>query len=88
MASHLSDVNEVRVAFLLVELDLAMAFMDVAHLAKTEERALLSFQNALKAYHIVARSLPKVRPDPEQRRMIKERLAHLRARLDVVGYQV
>jgi hypothetical protein len=51
------------VAFLLIELDLAMTFMGSASATTIEEAAQRDCRHALKAYGVVVRLLPKVSGD-------------------------
>ena len=98
---RLSEANESAVAFLLIEVDTAMTFMDVASATTIEETARHCYQNAVKAYKVVVRLLQSLNMNPWQRQTIEEKLAQskarqdieeklaqLRARLDGAGYQV
>ncbi len=81
------DVNRVGVEFVLTDLDLALTFMDVAECSHIEETVRRNHDNARKAYDAVVYFLEKVMPDPTQREVIDAKLALLRRRLRVAGYQ-
>ena len=75
------------VNFLLVDLDTALTFMDVAHSTHLPETATRNHDNARRAYETVRRLLPRVGADAVQQQTIREKLAYLRTRLETVGQQ-
>jgi hypothetical protein len=84
VANHLFDnggispVNQTGFEFLLLDLDLAMTFLDVAKASKNEETIRRNKNNARRACHSVLNPLEKLTPDAEQRQVINAELAFLK----------
>jgi hypothetical protein len=76
------------VDFLIVDLDTALTFMDVADTTTIDETARRNHKNARKAYDTVLRLLRDLRPTRDQRKIIEDKLMLLRARLEAAGYQM
>jgi hypothetical protein len=74
--------NEIGISFLIVELDTAMTFMDLAASTGVVETARRNRGHARDAYEVVMRLLPRVTPDEAQRGVIARKLAKLKARLE------
>ena len=87
MSERFHDLIETGVEFLLVDLDLAMTFMDVAETSRLEDTKHRSHKNARKAYDAALHLLEKLKPDAGQRRVIDAKLARLKARLEAAGQQ-
>ncbi len=83
----LADANESGVAFILVDLDTALTFMDVAATSEIQENVERNHRNARNAYDTALHLLTLVRPDASQRKTIEDKLATLKARLEAVGYR-
>ena len=79
--------NQNGIDFLLIDLDLANTFLDVAERSESEDTARRNHSNARKAYDTVIRLLPKLRPDERERRDINRKLSFLRRRLQAIGQQ-
>jgi hypothetical protein len=84
----LRDANQSGVDFLLVDLDVAMTFLDVAQASSNQETAIRNHHNAHTAYDTTLHLLKKLRPDAEQQQAIDAKLALLKTRLQAVGYQL
>ena len=80
-------MKESWVDFLLVDLDLAMTFMDVAEGSRIEETTRRNHNNARKAYDTALRLLEKLKPGAGQRKAIDVKMALLKTRLQTVGHQ-
>jgi len=80
-------VIQARVEFMLVDLDLAMTFMDVAEASRLEDTKHRNHKNARKAYDTALHLLEKLKPDAGQRRVIEAKLARLKTRLEAAGKQ-
>jgi hypothetical protein len=76
-----SEANEASAEFLLVDLDTALTFMDLARDSKNPETVERNRKHAREAYDTVLRLLPKVALDAEQSQGIHDRLAALKSRL-------
>lgn len=76
------------VEFLIVELDTALTFLDVAAVSSIKETVERNHRNALTAYQTVLRHLPNVQPDAAQQEVIGEKMSRLEARLRQAGYEV
>ena len=87
-SQSLSDAYKSGVQFLIVELDTAMTFMDVAAVSSVEETVERNHLNAMKAYATVLRHLPNVEPDAAQQEAIDEKLERLKARLLAAGCRI
>lgn len=85
MSKRFRDLNQNGVNFLLVDLDAAMTFMDVAQTSHVQETVWRNHNNARKAYDTVLRLLEKLTPDAEQRQEINAKLAVLKMRLEAAG---
>ena len=81
------DVNPTGPEFLLVDLDLAMAFMDVAEASRIEQTRRRNHDNARTAYDTILRLLENLRPSLAERQAIDAKLAILKMRLQAVGQQ-
>jgi hypothetical protein len=85
-SSHLAEsLNQNNVDFLIIDLAVALTFMEVADATGIDETRHRNHRNARKAYDTVARFLHKVRTDSEQQAEIDLRMETLRARLIAVG---
>ena len=83
-----SRLSETTLAFLLIELDTARTFLDLADTTTIGETARSNYWNELDVYDTIMRLLQRVTLDHEQSQTIEEKLAKLRARLNGAGYQV
>jgi hypothetical protein len=81
------NLIQTGVEFLLVDLDVAMTFMDVAEASGLEDTKHRNHKNARKAYDSVLHLLEKLKPDAEQVRVIDAKLARLKTRLEAAGQQ-
>jgi hypothetical protein len=85
MINEIRPVNPGIIEFLLVDLDVALTFMDVAETTEFRETAERNHKNARKAYDMVVSKLGEVRPTEAQQSALEHKLALLRARLQDVG---
>jgi hypothetical protein len=79
------DANEAGVQYLLMDLDLALAFMDVANVAEDEETKQRNYANARAAFDNVSHLLERFTPGVSQKLIIDNKLAILKLRLLAVG---
>lgn len=70
---------------LLIDLDIALTFMDVAKTTEFRNTARRNHLNARKAYDAVTSMLRDLRPNAAQQAIFNEKLAELRSRLEAVG---
>jgi hypothetical protein len=87
MQERFCDLNQSGVEFLLIDLDLAVTFMDIAESSHLEETTRRNHINTRKAYDTVLGLLEKLTPDAEQWQIIDAKLALLKTRLEAVGQQ-
>ena len=73
------------VEFLLIDLDTALTFMDVAETTGNEETRQRNFQNARTAYDSILQLMQKVTLDDAQNEAIRKKLTLVRTRLEAVG---
>jgi hypothetical protein len=86
-AEILSDLNQSGLSFLLIDLETAMSFMDVADVSGIEETTRRNRANARTAYDTVLRLLEKLTPTADQRHTIDAQLTPLKTRLQAAGQQ-
>jgi hypothetical protein len=79
------SLNRNGVDFVMVDLDAALTFMDVADASRVSEIRQRNHQNARKAYETAGRLLQKLSPSAEQQREIGLKLARLKGRLVAAG---
>jgi hypothetical protein len=79
------DINEASVEFLLMDLDLALAFMDATSVARDQETIQRNHANARAAFDNVVHLLERFTPSAAQRSIIDNKLAILKLRLLAVG---
>jgi hypothetical protein len=87
MSRIFCDTNRNGLDFLLIDLDLAMTFMDVAETSQIEETRCRNHSNARKAYEAALHLLENLRPSASERQVIGSKLALLKTRLQAVGHQ-
>jgi hypothetical protein len=87
VSERFHDLIQAWVKFMLIDLDLAMTFMDVAEGSRLEDTKHRNLKNARKAYDAVLHHLEKLKPDAGQRRVIDAKLARLKTRLETAGEQ-
>jgi hypothetical protein len=80
-----ATLNATRVQFLLLELESGMTFLDVADVTSSCETAARNNEHARVAYETVLRLQSTVRPTPEDRAVIADKLDALKRRLQAVG---
>jgi hypothetical protein len=73
------------IEFLLLELDTALTFLDVAGVTSSEVTANRACQNARKGYDTVVAFLPRLNPTAQERAAIQSKLALLKRRLEAAG---
>jgi hypothetical protein len=88
VSERLPDMNQSGVEFLLIDLDLAMTFLDIAETSRIEETRRRNNDNARTAHDTVVRLLAKLRPTLAQRHAIDAKVAILKTRLQAVGQQL
>jgi hypothetical protein len=74
-----------QVKFLLVDLDTAVTFMNIAETTGDEETRQRNCQNARRAYDTVLQLMQKATLNDAQNKAIRKKLALLRIRLEAVG---
>ncbi|WP_058189874.1 hypothetical protein [Terracidiphilus gabretensis] len=79
------DSNETGVQFLLMDVDLALTFMDVTNVAGDEETKQRNYANARAAFDNVSHLLERFTPSVSQKLIIDNKLAILKLRLLAVG---
>jgi hypothetical protein len=82
-----SEANTSGVKFVLIDLDLALTFMDVADVSDVEETIRRNHKNARIAYDSVLRLLRNLTPASLQQQTIDSKLAILKTKLLAVGQQ-
>ncbi len=70
-----------------MDLDTALTFMDVAAVSQIQENVERNHRQARHAYDTALRLMRSVRPNAAQRKIIRDKLAILKARLEAVGYR-
>jgi hypothetical protein len=80
-----SDTNQASVEFLLMDLDLALAFMDATSLAGDQETMHRNHANARAAFDNVVHLLERFTPSAAQQSIIDNKLAILKLRLIAAG---
>lgn len=81
-----ADLAKSGVEFVIIELDTALTFLDVADTSANEETVKRNHDNARKAYETVQRLLNHLRPDAAENALIRAKIAVLEARLQAGGY--
>ena len=79
------DSNETSVQFLLMDLDLALTFMDAAKVTGDEETMRRNYENARASFDNVLRLLQCLTPSAAEQLIIDNKLAILKLRLLAVG---
>jgi hypothetical protein len=79
------EFEKASIGFLLAELELAMAFMDLADTSRLEDTKTRNYGNARTAYDTVLRLLPKLKSG--QQPAVNEKLSLLKDRLGAAGQQ-
>src|SRR5260370_42533220 len=87
-ARLLEDSNRVGISFLLTDLKTILTFLNIADVTANEETRLRNRTQARNGYRAVLRHLPGVRPSPEERLEIEEKLATIKSRLENAGIAV
>jgi hypothetical protein len=85
MSDVLSDLNHTGAEFLMIELDLASAFLDVADTSRLKETTCRNHKNARRAYDTVLAFLPRLTLNEVERQFMESRLAPSKTRLEAVG---
>jgi hypothetical protein len=80
--------NEAGVGFLMVELDAALTFLDLADTTTRSDVAHRNRDNAHEAYQTLLRYADRVRMEGVDKANFNERLGRLRTRLCEAGYRV
>jgi hypothetical protein len=81
----LSDSNRLGVQFLLIDLGLALTFLNIASTSVNLETTQRNWKNARKAHDAVAHLLPRLTTTDEELQFIEKELSALRLRLKAVG---
>jgi hypothetical protein len=85
MINQMKAINQGIIEFLLIDLDVALTFMDVAKTTEFRGTAERNHKNARNAYDTVISKLREVTPTAAQQALLDEKLAVLRTRLEAVG---
>jgi hypothetical protein len=88
VSERFPELNQTGVEFLLLDLDLALTFLDVSETSHVEETTRRNHLNARKAYDAVSHLLKTVTLDEGQRQMMDAKLSLLKKRLQAVGQQL
>ena len=81
----LEDSNSVGVAFLLTDLKIIATLLNVADVAPDEGTRQRNRRQARDGYRAILRHLPRVRPSPEERLEMDDRIAAIKSRLENAG---
>lgn len=81
----LSDSNRLGVQFLLIDLGLALTFLNIASTSVNLETTQRNWKHARKAHDAVAHLLPRLTTTDEELQFIEKELSALRIRLKAVG---
>jgi hypothetical protein len=81
------DINTLGVKFVMIDLDLAHTFMDVADTSSVQETITRNHENARTAYETIVKFLRKFTPNALQQRTIDAKLGLLKERLLKAGQQ-
>ena len=84
-ARLLEDSNQVCIDFLLTDLKTIATLLNVADVAPDEGTCQRNRLQARDGYRAVLRHLPRVRPSPEERLEMKDRIAAIKSRLESAG---
>ena len=79
------ESNKVGAEFLIVELDTALTFLDVAETTTSEESRQRNLKNAEVAYQTALRLAPRLMLMRDQKEAVSQRLAELKNRLEQLG---
>jgi hypothetical protein len=79
------ESNKVGAEFLVVELDTALTFLDVAETTTSEESRARNRKNAELAYKTALRLMPRLMLVADQRVAVNQRLTQLKSRLEKLG---
>jgi hypothetical protein len=85
MNDWMKSVQNNGFEFLLIDLDVASTFMDVAEKTDNEETRQRNLGNARHAYDTVLRLSAKSTLDAEQHEALDAKLTRLKTRLEAVG---
>jgi len=85
MIEEIKASNQGVIEFLLIDLDIALTFMDVAETTEFRGTAERNHRNALMAYNTVISKLREVTLTPAQQAVFDKKLGQLRTRLEAVG---
>ncbi len=77
--------HRIGVEFLLIDLDTAHTFLDVADATSSHETRTRNRENARIAYDAVLRLLPRLALTDEQRAVLDAKIAELKDRLNAAG---
>ncbi len=84
-ARLLEESNRVGISFLLTDLKTVLTFLNLADVTVNEGTRLRNRTQARNGYRAILRHLPRIRPSPEQRLEIEEKLAAIKSRLEKAG---
>jgi len=79
------ESNKVGAEFLVIELDTALTFLDVAETTTSEESRIRNRKNAEVAYKTALRMAPRVMLVAPQKEAVNERIAKIKSRLEKLG---
>ena len=85
MIDQIKASNQGIIEFLLIDLDVALTFMDVAETTEFRSTAERNHRNARSAYDTVIAKLREVTPNDAQQAVLDRKIAELRGRLEGVG---
>ena len=81
----LRGANRLGVQFLLIDLGLALTFLNIASTSVNLETTQRNWKHARKAHDAVAHLLPRLTTTDEELQFIEKELSALRIRLKAVG---
>jgi hypothetical protein len=87
LLENIDALNHTGAEFLIVDLDTAHTFMDLAETSEDEITVARNYRNARKAYNTVLDFLSKLALVSSDRRAVESKLAVVKARLEAVGYR-
>jgi hypothetical protein len=81
----LEESNQVGIAFLLTDLKTIATLLNISDVAADEGTCQRNLLQARKGYRAILRHFPRVKPSPEERLEMEDRIAAIKLRLENAG---
>lgn len=81
----LEEANRAGVSFLLTDLDTVLIFLKIAGDTGNDETRSRNRKQARDGYSAILRHLARLKPTPDERLILDEKLASVRSRLRAAG---